>query len=93
MTRSRSCLVVGEISGVTVWFASGRHISCTPAVVNANIGEGEIGGAALLHTHTMYRKHIYENRLFTVKIPEHNKHSGTYTNVHGPTIRIQATII
>ena len=49
----------------------------------------------VLHTHTHHvQKHIYEKRLFTVKIPEHNKHSGTYANMHnGPTIRIQATII
>ena len=39
--RSRSCFVVGEISRVTVWFVSGGHISCTPAVVNATSGEGE----------------------------------------------------
>ena len=44
--RTRSCFVVGEISRVTVWFVSGRHISSTPAVVNANSGEGGIGGAA-----------------------------------------------
>ena len=40
--RSRSCFVVGEISRVTVWFVSGRHISSTPAVVNTTSGEGEI---------------------------------------------------
>ena len=40
--RSRSCFVVGEISRVTVWFVNGRHISCNPAVVNVNSGEGEI---------------------------------------------------
>ena len=39
--RSRSCFVVGEISRVTVWFVSGRHISCIPAVINATSGEGE----------------------------------------------------
>jgi hypothetical protein len=39
--RSRSCFVVGEISRVTVWFVSGRHISSTPAVVNVSSGEGE----------------------------------------------------
>ena len=39
--RSRSCFVVGEISRVTVWFVSGRHISSTPAVVNTTSGEGE----------------------------------------------------
>ena len=44
--RSRSCFVVGEISRVTVWFVSGRHISSIPAVVNATSGEGETGGAA-----------------------------------------------
>ena len=38
--RSRSCFVVGEISRVTVWFVNGRHISSTPAVVNAASGEG-----------------------------------------------------
>ena len=47
MRRSRSCFVVGEISRVTVWFVSGGHISSTPAVVNANSGEGEIGGACV----------------------------------------------
>ena len=41
VTRSRSCFVVGEISRVTVWFVSGRHISSVPAVVNATSGEGE----------------------------------------------------
>ena len=45
MRRSRSCFVVGEISRVTVWFVSGRHISSVPAVVNATSGEGETGGA------------------------------------------------
>ena len=39
--RSRSCFVVGEISRVTVWFVSGRHISSVPAVVNVTSGEGE----------------------------------------------------
>ena len=39
--RSRSCFVVGEISRVTVWFVSGRHISSVPAVVSATSGEGE----------------------------------------------------
>ena len=39
--RSRSCFVVGEISRVTVWFVSGRHISSVPAVVNATSEEGE----------------------------------------------------
>ena len=42
--RSRSCFVAGEISRVTVWFVSGRHISLVPAVVNATSGEGEIPG-------------------------------------------------
>jgi hypothetical protein len=37
--RSRSCFAVGEVSRVTVWFVSGRHISCTPAVVNVSSGE------------------------------------------------------
>jgi hypothetical protein len=37
--RSRSCFVVGEISRIKVWFVSGRHISSTPAVVNATSGE------------------------------------------------------
>jgi hypothetical protein len=41
LRRSRSCFVVGEISRVTVWFVSGRHISSIPAVVNATSGEGE----------------------------------------------------
>ena len=41
MRRSKSCFVVGEISRVTVWFVSGRHISSTPAVVNATNEEGE----------------------------------------------------
>ena len=41
VTRSRSCFVEGEISRVTVWFVSGRHISSTPAVVNVRSGEGE----------------------------------------------------
>ena len=50
MRRRRSCFVVGEISRVTVWFASGRHISFTPAVVNATSGEGEISGATYMHT-------------------------------------------
>ena len=45
--RSRSCFVAGEISRVTVWFVSGGHINSTPAVVNANSGEGEIGGACV----------------------------------------------
>ena len=49
--RSRSCFVVGEISRVTVWFASGRHISSTPAVVNVTSGEGETGG---VYAHYMY---------------------------------------
>ena len=40
--RSRSCFVEGEISRVTVWFVSGRHISSTPAAVNVRSGEGEI---------------------------------------------------
>ena len=40
--RSRSCFVVGKISRVTVWFVSGRHISSTPAVVNATSGEGNL---------------------------------------------------
>ena len=43
--RSRSCFVEGEISRVTVWFVSGRHISSTPVVVNATSGEGEARGA------------------------------------------------
>ena len=42
VTRRRSCFVVGEISRVTVWFASGRHTSSVPAVVNATSGEGEM---------------------------------------------------
>ena len=37
--------MVGEISRVTVWFVSGRHISSTPVVVNATSGEGETRGA------------------------------------------------
>ena len=44
VTRGRSCFVKGEISRVTVWFVSGRHISSVPAVVNATSGEGEIEG-------------------------------------------------
>ena len=56
--RSRSCFVVGEISRVTVWFVSGRHISSTPAVVNATSGEGEIGCA---HTYLVgQHKHVQE---------------------------------
>ena len=43
--RSRSCFVEGQISRVTVWFVSGRHISSTPAMVNAIIGGGIEGGA------------------------------------------------
>jgi hypothetical protein len=39
--RSRSCFVVGEISRVTVWFASGRHISSTPGVTVVNVTSGE----------------------------------------------------
>ena len=39
--RSTRCFVEGEISRVTVWFVSGGHISCAPAVVNATSGEGE----------------------------------------------------
>ena len=42
VTRSRSCFVVGEISRVTVWFVSGRHITSVPAVVNVTSGQGEI---------------------------------------------------
>jgi hypothetical protein len=42
LRRSRSCFVVGEISRVTVWFVSGRHISSTPGVVNVSSGEGEM---------------------------------------------------
>ena len=40
---SRSCFAEGEISRVTVWFVSGRHISSTPAVVNVTrlSGKGE----------------------------------------------------
>jgi hypothetical protein len=34
--RNRSCFVVGEISRVTVWFASGRHISSIPAIKNVS---------------------------------------------------------
>ena len=41
MRRSESCFAEGEISRVTVWFVSGRHISSTPAVVNIASGEGE----------------------------------------------------
>ena len=43
LRRSTSCFVVGEISRVTVWFVSGRHISSTPGVtvVNVTSGEGE----------------------------------------------------
>ena len=47
--RSRSCFVVGEISRVTVWFVSGRHISATPAVVNVNCEEGEMEYVMWLH--------------------------------------------
>ena len=56
--KSRSCFVVGEISRVTVWFVSGRHISSTPAVVNATSGEGEIGGTACA-THTPCTENIF----------------------------------
>ena len=42
VTRRRSCFAVGEISRVTVWFASGRHISSVPAVSNATSEEGEM---------------------------------------------------
>ena len=44
--RNRSCFVVGEVSRVTVWFVSGRHISSVPAVVNVPRGEDEIKGVA-----------------------------------------------
>ena len=72
VTRSRSCFVVGEISRVTVWFVSGRHISSAPAVVNVNSGEGEIGDtacAACLLTHQ--RKHVHEKGSFAVEMPTH----------------------
>ena len=39
--RNRSCFVVGEISRVTVWFVSGRHISSTPGVTVVNVTSGE----------------------------------------------------
>ena len=52
--RSRSCFAEGEISRVTVWFVSGRHISCTPAVVNVSRGEGE--SLSMLHTVSLIEK-------------------------------------